>query len=171
MKIECILKRLGGTKAEIGGIEYHFEPQTDGAHVADVTEKAHIARFLSMPEGYAVYQPDAEPQKAVIMLLGSNVHPATFDINGKTYSLGDVVAKAAAGFDADDWNGLSDDARADLIDEELDKLKAETGDLNGDGVVDNKDERIALVEAYEAKFGKKPNGRASLDTLRKALAE
>lgn len=64
MKIECILKREGGTKAEIGGVEYHFKPDGNGAHVADVKDKAHIARFLSMPEGYAVYDPDEQDQDA-----------------------------------------------------------------------------------------------------------
>lgn len=112
MKIECILKRSGGTRAEIGGIEYHFAPQPDGAHVADVNEKGHIARFLSMPEGYAVYMPKAEPED-----------------------------------------------------------QSPDGDLNGDGTVDTKDERIGLVEAYKQKFGKTPHGRASLDTLRTALAQ
>ncbi len=33
MQIECILKRQDGTKAEIGGTEYHFEPLDDGAQV------------------------------------------------------------------------------------------------------------------------------------------
>jgi hypothetical protein len=56
VKIECILKRPGGTKAEIGGTEYHFEPQADGAHVAEVKDDAHIQRFLGIPEGYRIYK-------------------------------------------------------------------------------------------------------------------
>ena len=55
MKIECILKRPGGTKADIDGIEYHFAPQPDGAHVAEVKDNAHIQRFLSITEGYQIY--------------------------------------------------------------------------------------------------------------------
>jgi hypothetical protein len=55
MKIECILKRPGGTHAEIGGITYHFAPNSDGAHVADVTDNKHIQRFFGIPEGYRIY--------------------------------------------------------------------------------------------------------------------
>ena len=47
MRIECKLHREGGTKVEIDGTEYHFEPQADGTHAADVTNEDHIARFLS----------------------------------------------------------------------------------------------------------------------------
>lgn len=43
------------------------------------------------------------------------------------------------------------------------------GDLNGDGSVDGKDERIALVAAYEAKFGKKPHYKMGLEKLRESL--
>lgn len=52
MKIECLLKRIGGTEAEIGGITYHFTEQADGKHVAEVTDQSHIDRFLSIKEGY-----------------------------------------------------------------------------------------------------------------------
>ena len=48
MKIECILKREGGSVVDLGGVEYHFEPLADGAHVADVENEAHIDRFLSI---------------------------------------------------------------------------------------------------------------------------
>lgn len=61
MKLECILKRNGGTIAEIGGVDYHFSEQADGAHVADVEETAHIERFLAIPEAYRIYrEPKAE---------------------------------------------------------------------------------------------------------------
>ena len=101
MKIECILKREGGSKVEIGGTEYHFAPQPDGAHVAEVSNNGHIQRFLSIPEGYRIY--------------------------------------------------------------------GEPGDQDGDG--DDDDERLALVAEYEAKFGKKPHHKASVDTIRKQLSE
>lgn len=111
MKIECILKREGGSKVEIGGTEYHFAPQADGAHVAEVSNNGHIQRFLSIPEGYRIY---GEP---------------------------------------DDQHGDGDtDADPD----------ADTG---------ADDERAALVAEYEAKFGRKPHHKASVDTIRKQLAE
>ena len=62
MKIECVLKRQNGTVAEIDGINYHFAPQVDGAHVAVIEEVAHIERFLAIPEGYRIYR-EPEPAK------------------------------------------------------------------------------------------------------------
>ena len=56
MKIESIIKRANGTRAEIGGTEYHFAPLADGAHVAEVEEAEHIERFLAIPEGYRIYR-------------------------------------------------------------------------------------------------------------------
>ncbi|MCY1167375.1 hypothetical protein D9M73_73360 [compost metagenome] len=64
MKFECKLKREGGTKVEIGGVEYHFKPLPDGAHVAEVTEEDHIARFYQIPEAYKAYKGDADTATA-----------------------------------------------------------------------------------------------------------
>lgn len=106
MKIECILKRPGGTHAEIEGVVYHFAPGPDGAHVADVKDNKHIARFLGMPEGYAIY--------------GS---------------------------------------------------PAATEDLDKYGDIDDRDERIALSDAYFKKFGKRPHHMTKLDKIRAELAK
>lgn len=54
--IECKLIREGGTYADIGGIEYHFSPRPDGAHVADIEDQDHVDVFLSAPEGYRLYR-------------------------------------------------------------------------------------------------------------------
>lgn len=59
--IECKLIRAGGTRAEIGGIEYHFQPYTDGAHVCVVDDEEHADRFLSIREGYRLYRGDGKP--------------------------------------------------------------------------------------------------------------
>ncbi len=183
MDIECKLKREGGTHVDMGAEKYHFAPRVDGAHVATVTNEAHQERFLSITEAYRLYRGaaasapidkpvtvTAQPASdAVPALLESTVHPAVFEIHGKTYSRSDVAAMAhqASGLDDDAWNALSDEARADLIDEQLDKLEADT---NGDGTVDQSEERAALVAEYEAKFSKKPNGRMSVAKIREALA-
>ena len=55
MKIQLLLKRDGGSKIELGGKEYHFVPNDDGAHVAEVTDPAAIGRFLSISEHYKIY--------------------------------------------------------------------------------------------------------------------
>lgn len=64
MKIECILKRDGGTVAEVGGIEYHFSEQADGAHVAEVASTDHIERFLAIPEAYRIARSAEEAKPA-----------------------------------------------------------------------------------------------------------
>lgn len=126
MKIECILKRKGGTVAEIGGIEYHFKPQEGGAHVADVKDNAHIQRFLSIPEGYRIY---GEPANQVLQ-------------------------------DQEDDDDEQDDEQEDEQEDEQDE-----------GQEDEDVERDHLAAQYEARFGKKPNGRMSAETIRQKLAE
>lgn len=69
VNIECKLHRPGGTRAEIGGIEYHFAPQPDGAHVAGVADEAHVARFLSIPDAYRLYRGDAVPAGALAKVV------------------------------------------------------------------------------------------------------
>lgn len=78
--IECKLIRQGGTFADIGGTEYHFAPQPDGAHVAQVADESHADRFLSI-DGYRLYRsqvkaapvaaPAIEPAPEVVTMLGS----------------------------------------------------------------------------------------------------
>jgi hypothetical protein len=63
MLIECIIKRDGGTRLTLWGTPYHFEPDADGRHVADVTDPAHVERFLSIPEAYREAG-DSEPKPA-----------------------------------------------------------------------------------------------------------
>jgi len=59
MKIESTIRRKNGTVVTLDDHRYHFQPSaTDPRHLADVEVKAHIARFLSIPEGYQI--PDGE---------------------------------------------------------------------------------------------------------------
>ncbi len=183
MKIESILKRQGGTKVELGGVEYHFEPMTDGAHVAEITEAAHIDRFLAIPEGYKVYhgseQPTSKPKQAAktapapvsapaaapsATLAGSEVHPPQFEIADKTYTQLEIVQKAfeASGLTSDEWNDLGEDERAAKIDITLDELAEAAEDAPSD-------ERAELVAQYEAKFGRKPHYRAGIDKIKAEL--
>jgi len=56
MKIECTLKRHGGTRVELFGAEYHFAPnENDGAHVCEVGDESAIERLLSISEAYKEY--------------------------------------------------------------------------------------------------------------------
>ncbi len=190
MDIECKLKRAGGTHVDMGTAQYHFAPrEDDDAHVATVLDEAHQDRFLSIPEAYRLYRgtPAAAPvsapapKPAVVaapvttpepdapeILLGSDSHPASFEIHGKVYALGDIVAAAhkASGLDVAEWNELDAESRAGLIDDELDKL-----DEAGAAPVSEDEVRAELVALFEAKFGKKPHHNAGIETIRAKLAE
>lgn len=157
MKVQCILNREGGTKAEIDGIEYHFEVLADGAHVAEVEHEAHIDRFLAIPEGYKVYHGEEEPKgkptklahhahtfgeapkpaKTDFALAGSEQLPPQFEIGGKVITQLDAVKLAfeASGMTSDEWNELGEDDRTAKIEIALDEL-AEQADATGDEVKD-----------------------------------
>lgn len=183
MKIESKIKRDGGTHVTIGTTNYHFEQQADDAHVADVTDTAHVERFLSIPEGYRIYragqqaatpeqmQPVAAPVAASIPVKAGTGHPASFDIGGKTYSLDEVtqLAIAESGLDLDNWNDLEDDERADKIDAELDKLQDAADAYSPPPPVDPAAERAELVKQHVARFGSKPHAKWSVEKIRAAL--
>lgn len=79
MRIESILRRKGGTKVTLDGVEYHFKPDPDGREFADVTNEEHIGVFLSIREGYrlAGSKTQAEPPPAV--KPAATVKPAPVD--------------------------------------------------------------------------------------------
>lgn len=61
MLIERILREPGGCVVTIDKKEYHFKPKgKDARHICEVTEQKHIARFLSITEGYQL--PDDSPE-------------------------------------------------------------------------------------------------------------
>ncbi|MBU9386636.1 hypothetical protein [Burkholderia multivorans] len=195
MKIECILRREGGTVVEMPGKTYHFAPWPDGRHVADVEIEAHIERFLSIPEAYRIARtagaaaveevipsalPDNPPPVELAAgetLLASSAHPASVEIDGKTYTLADVAMRAFrdSGLTVEAWNGLDDETRATKIDIVLDAIA--DGEIALEPAVAPAspvpvvDERAALVAAYTSKFGKQPPGNMKVETLKAKLAE
>lgn len=217
MQIQCILKREGGTQVDLPGRKYHFAPQADGKHVAEVEDPAHIATLLAIKEAYRmVGAPDAQPVSAVAhvidpgaegadeidttILLGSDNFPATFDIHGKTYQLGAIVARAQkdSGLDGATWNELTADQRDIKIEQVLDGLEdGEITDVPDIGnapvataatpidtaidplgvfaappaVTGIDPERAALNEQYKAKFGKNPPSNMKTESIIAKLAE
>lgn len=194
MKVTCLLHREGGTKVELGNAEYHFKPQPDGKHVAEVSNEEHLAILLAIPEAYRLdlgstknplfnnkdfgvisidTKAPAAPEQA---LHGSSVHPANFEIHGVTYLLGDIVAKAYATskLSVAAWNELPDEERHALLDAELDALDA-AGPLKADTDVLTPEQEAAELEALRAqfvvKFGKKPHPQAKAASIRAKLAE
>lgn len=190
MKLACPVKRPGGSHIELWGKEYHFQEQPDGAHVAEVEDPAHQDRLLAI--GYKIYRPGQmqqaeapaagkrqwhKPELKDATLLGSSVHPDTFEIGGKTITLGDVVTAAfkRSEMSVDDWNEQAEPDRHAMIDEELDIMAADA-EPEGDAGAGNPpavdpavDEREELVKQYEAKFGTKPHHKLGVAKLREAL--
>ncbi len=173
MKIQSIIRRAKGTTVGLGDKVYFFSPDLD--HTCDVTDEVHIKRFLSIKEGFReavgddsakVAQKSSESVKQEgiypVALHGTSVHPSEFEIKGRTYTLGEIVAKAhaATGLSVEDWNSIPEGERADLIDAELDKLAA-----------DGEDNRDELIAAYVAKFGKKPHHAMKTETIAAKLAD
>lgn len=182
MKIECTIKREGGTVVDLDDKTYHFEPQEDGRHVADVEIEAHIERFLAVPESFRILRtkpseavntiiaPVEDVPPAVVIdaeLLGSTSHPASFEINGQAYQIADVVEHAFrdSGLTVEDWNGLDDETRATKIDIVLDGIEAGDVEIEQPAV---EDDRPALVAAYRERFGKNP-GRMTNENIKAAL--
>lgn len=57
MKIQCKLIRKDGTTVSFddddGTVEYHFAPQADGKHVAEVADEEHAKKLLKITSAYA----------------------------------------------------------------------------------------------------------------------
>lgn len=101
MKIECKLIREGGTKVELDGVEYHFAPGPDGKHVAEVTDKTHIQRFLSIGEAYQLPdddQPAAPDQPAASDQPATTQEPEVVQetVEEDQVNKTDLVARAKA---------------------------------------------------------------------------
>lgn len=161
MKIESIIKRDPPTEVVLGDTTYKFKPDDQGKHVAEVTDKHHIARLLSIVEGFQLADGEQSLPKSVKtelvkeveertkqpviipvdenVLKGSTVHPATFDIKGEQFSIEDVIALAheESGMTTAEWNEMPDEARHGLIDAILDAMAGEQSEDNDDDASDD----------------------------------
>ena len=133
MLIECILKRDGGTKVELGNTTYHFAPDSEGRHVAMVADPDHIGRLLSISEGYRIPRAhtSATAQVAVSGAVGAvgAVAPAVQSdqrVIVEPVKLAEDHTDAGAGADGaakvEDTPHASDPAAIDLTTLDRDKL-------------------------------------------------
>ena len=60
--IRCKVERPGGSDIDIEGTVYRFRPRADGAHVAEVINRSHLARLLSIDDAYCLADDDDEPE-------------------------------------------------------------------------------------------------------------
>lgn len=130
MKIESILKRPGGTKVTMGDSLYHFAPNEQDQHVAEVENPDHAKVFLNIPEGYRSLDP-IQPQQ-VSLEDAMAVLKAQFPNADFSALTAAAVPAPAAGTsepdpepDAQEPDDAGDDAEddpaglADMSDEEL----------------------------------------------------
>lgn len=134
MKIESIIRRKDGTKVQMGDMKYHFKPSAnDPRHLEEVTNTVHIARFLSITEGYRVPYGEVAPELPAApvaskagMLIGSDNFKPIYQIGARDVQLGELVREAfeTSELSEDDWNNLQQEERDALIQDELDLMKA-----------------------------------------------
>lgn len=96
MKIECTLKRKGGTHVDLEGKDYHFKPEAvngviETAHVCEVATKSHIKTFLAI-DAYQVFDgADVEfnepARQETAETIISNVDAPTEDENAANLGL------------------------------------------------------------------------------------
>lgn len=158
MKIECLLKRDGGSIVTLGSKSYHFAPDDAGRHVADVETEAHVERLLSITEGYRLVSGEAAKAPPATVTGLSTLSPVSFQ----------------AGIPADDPTGAA--AREAAIQAEKDKAaqyaqeqEAAKGATKSDPP--KADDLEAAKAAYIEKFGKKPHHAWSADVILKKIAE
>ena len=138
MKIESILKRPGGTKVTMGDSLYHFAPNEQDQHVAEVENPDHAKAFLNIPEGYRSLDP-IQPQQ-VSLEDAMAVLKAQFP-NADFSALTAAVPEPAAATsepdqepdaqDADDADDEAEDDPAGLADLSDEELRAEFEKLIG----------------------------------------
>lgn len=157
MKIECILKREGGTKVDFPSISYHFkpDPKFDNRHIADVSNEDHIGRLLSIREAYVMVKTatdfPVEPPKNKPAEPVAPVAPAG--------PVGPGVPVAPV-------EPIEPVKQADPVETEA-KTEAEPVVADGLDAMD----RAALVEVYQNRFGSPPPARIGKQGLIAALRE
>lgn len=127
MKLECKIKRSGGTDVDLlDGSKVQFRPidatRADSPHIAEVTASQAQALFRADANVYVVFDenaprvqlappspPPPAPKQEPAALMGSSTLPAHIDLGaGKMVPLGEVVRAAfeASGLTTDQWNNL-----------------------------------------------------------------
>lgn len=152
---------------------------TTQAPAAPAAAPATAVTSSSAPKSDA--ETDKLPPEALV-LLGSSTLGSLIEIGDRQAQLGEVVAAAhaASGLSVEDWNGLTEEARDELLQAQIDVMReaAVKRDSNGQG--DAKDQKvkavfprkvqvsnhgpIAIVEPFTGAFIQ-PGGKATI-TLR-----
>lgn len=139
MKIESIIKRAGGTKVQLGQETYHFLPDAEGRHVAEVDNPDHVGKLLGIPEGYR-YVAETERLDRVDVAAGTD--KATEEGEGAG-TLQPQEEEAAAAEPEEEEQG-----------EESEKPK-----------LSEADQREQAAQAYQERFGSRPHGKWTTERI------
>jgi len=143
VKLECKIKRVGGTDVDLPPHTVQFRPldptRADSPHVAEVAPEVAARLMAADHRVYVPYDgkapaatlpapkaPPAAPPPKQVVLLGSNTLPALVDLGvGAPVPLGTVVQEAfrASGLSEDEWNELTEDARDDYLHRLIDAVR------------------------------------------------
>lgn len=166
MLIQSILYRPGGTVVTLGGQTYHFIPAAqypNKPHLCDVTNEAHIARFLSIPEGYRVYiAPTASGTPAIEAASAAVLAKAQAD--APAIGQGSAPAMDAAASTATKAPKATSSKSA--------KASAATAAAPASAPTTDADkEALATATSdYFTKFGKQPDASMTVDQITAAIA-
>lgn len=187
MKIECLIRRKKGTLVEFkaDGAAYHFMPDEEGRHVAEVDNKKHIQLFLSVePETYIELgtEPKSEKhirnRKRTVSVDVEQIDPS--DLNDKAESSVDADLGVTDNVDEQVTDNDSLDAKSVALlidDEDLDEEGSNESvpsdaEQELDDVVDYEElDEADIKAAYQQKFGKKPHHKMKLETILEQLNE
>lgn len=182
MKIESIIRRKNGTVGTArDGTRYQFQPDSQGRHVAEITNEAHAAHFISIPEGYRFLKADdADTMPEGVRLLAGNVSdPEAVERAETELQIAKGVIDKLEGDLRDSRERIAAltsentdlKRRIDLADTALDgepvtapapvETKAPVVEAAADGKPEKSAHRLELEAAHKAKFGKLPHPRLS----------
>jgi len=148
MKIESIIRRDGGSVVTLDDTNYRFKPEAvGGPHIAIVTDQAHLATLLAIPEGFRLAEigttasPEPAPSgeaapKSILPAAESNP-----EIEAPTFTDGAEPAVVAGVPDASAPPANAEQARNDA------------------------------VALYVAKHGRKPHHKWSVEKIIEELAD
>lgn len=90
MRIQCSIKRKGGTSVAMRGKTYNFKPEGDGRHIADVDDD-DVETFLAITECYSLAdeEPEPEPEPSPEPEVTPPVEPAAFPPAGNPENSGE----------------------------------------------------------------------------------
>lgn len=200
MKIESLIKRKNGTVVELDEHRYHFKPSaTDPRHLAEVTVKAHISRFLSITEGFQVADesipsdPVEPPAPVTGTLAGVQEHDGTvrtldqldeielraiaieMEIEGaKELPVAELISAIQA--EEVEIDGIDTSAPV-KTEQQTEQQPAKTDEQPAPSEEQKTEpkasdgDREALAQQYKAKFGKLPHHKLSAERIKQILDE